>query len=60
MLESNEVAVLELLALKPFSDFPPLPRCIAEQLARKGLAVLSDGQWYPTVEGLTRTGRTLH
>lgn len=60
MLDNNEVAVLELLAIRPLSYVPPLPRRIAEQLARKGLAIFSDGQWYPTADGLTFTGRTLH
>ena len=31
MLDNNEIAVLELLAIKPLSYFPPLPRDIAEQ-----------------------------
>ena len=57
---TNEIAVLELLAIKPLSYFPPLPRGIAEQLARKGLAIFSDGQWYPTAGGLSCAGRTLH
>ena len=60
MLDNNEAAILELLAIKPLSYFPPLPRSIVEQLARKGLAVFSDGQWYPTADGLSYTGRTLH
>jgi hypothetical protein len=60
MLDNNEIAVLELLAIKPLSYFPPLPRCIAEQLVRKGLAIFSGGQWYPTADGLSRAGRTLH
>ena len=60
MLDNNEVAILELLAMKPLDYFPPLPRTIAEQLARKGLAIYSEGQWYPTADGLSLTGRTLH
>ena len=60
MLDNNEIAVLELLAIKPLSYFPPLPRSIAEQLARKGLAIFSDGHWYPTADGLSHAGRTLH
>ena len=60
MLDNNEIAVLELLAIKPLSYFPPLPRGIAEQLARKGLAIFSDGQWYPTADGLSCAGRTVH
>ena len=29
VLDSNEFAVLELLAIKPLTFFPPLPRLIA-------------------------------
>ena len=29
VLDSNEFAVLELLAIKPLAFFPPLPRLIA-------------------------------
>jgi hypothetical protein len=60
MLDNDEAAILELLAIRPLSYFPPLPRSIAEQLALKGLAIFSDGQWYLTADGLTYTGRTLH
>ena len=60
MLDSNEIAILELLSMQPLSFFPPLPRSIAEQLAHKGLVIFSDGQWYPTADGLSFTGRTLH
>jgi len=58
--EDIEVAVLELLAVNPSSYFPPLARGVAEVLADKGLAIFSEGLWYPTAEGLSRTGRTLH
>jgi hypothetical protein len=58
--EDNEVAVLELLALNPFSYFPPLHSSLTEELARKGHVIFSEGWWYPTAEGLSRTGRTLH
>ena len=37
VLDSNEFAVLELLAIKPLTFFPPLPRLIARRLARRGL-----------------------
>ena len=59
-LDSNEFAVLELLAMKPLSFFPPLPHIIARRLARKGLARFQDGRWHPTAEGLNLAGRTLH
>jgi hypothetical protein len=58
--EDIEVAVLELLAVNPSSYFPPSARGVAEELADKGLAIFSEGLWYPTAEGLSRTGRTLH
>jgi hypothetical protein len=35
MLDNDEAAILELLAIRPLSYFPPLPRSIAEQLALK-------------------------
>jgi hypothetical protein len=59
-LDSNEFAVLELLAMTSFSFFPPLPRLIARRLVRKGLATFQEGRWYPTAEGLSLAGRTLH
>ena len=59
-LDSNELAVLELLAMKSLSFFPPLPHRIARRLVRKGLATLQDGRWHPTAEGLNLAGWTLH
>ncbi|HEY8277239.1 MAG TPA: hypothetical protein VIG52_09640 [Methyloceanibacter sp.] len=58
--DDNEVAVLELLALNPCSYFPALPSELAEELARKGQVMFSDGWWYLTAKGLSRTGRILH
>jgi hypothetical protein len=58
--DDNEVAVLELLALNPSSYFPPSAGGVVEELADKGLAIFSEGLWYPTAEGLTQSGRTLH
>ena len=60
VLDSNEFAVLELLAMKPLTFFPPLPRLIARRLARRGLVRFQDGRWHPTAEGLNLAGRTLH
>jgi hypothetical protein len=60
VLDSNEFAVLELLAMKPLTFFPPLPRLIARRLARKGLVTFQNGRWHPTAEGLNLAGRTLH
>ena len=56
----DEAAVLELLAQNPCSYFSPLASGVAAELAEKGLAIFSDGLWYPTAEGLCRSGRTLH
>ena len=58
-LDSNESAVLELLAMKPLSYFPPQPYIIARRLARRGLVAFKDGLWHPTAEGLSRTERPL-
>lgn len=59
-LDNNEIAVLELLAMKPLSYFPPFPHIIARRLAHRGLVVFQDGRWHPTAEGLSITGRTVH
>lgn len=59
-LDSNEIAVLELLAMRPLSYFPPQPYVIARRLARRGLVAFKDGRWHPTAEGLSVTGRTVH
>ena len=58
--EDIEGAVLELLAVNPSSYFPRLASGVVEELADKGLAIFSEGLWYPTAEGLSRTGRALH
>ena len=52
-MNSNEIALLELLAINPISYFPPQPYMIARRLARRGLVAFKDGQWYPTAEGLS-------
>ena len=52
-MDSNEIALLELLAIKPISFFPPQPYMIARRLARRGLVAFKDGHWYPTAEGLS-------
>ena len=52
-MDSNEIALLELLAIKPLSYFPPQPYMIARRLARRGLVAFKDGHWYPTAEGLS-------
>ena len=51
-MDSNEIALLELLAIKLLSYFPPQPYMIARRLARRGLVAFKDGHWYATAEGL--------
>ena len=50
-MDSNEIALLELLAIKPISYFPPQVYMMARRLARKGLVTFRDGRWFPTAEG---------
>ena len=52
-MDSNEIALLELLAIKPISYFPPQAYMMARRLARKGLVAFKDGRWFPTAEGLS-------
>ena len=59
-LNDNEMAMLELLAMKPLSDVPPYPDMLARRLRRQGLAVFANGTWYVTSKGISVTGRTLH
>jgi hypothetical protein len=51
-LDDNELAVLELLAIRPLSYLPPFPRMVASGLARRGLVKFCNGYWHPTAEGL--------
>ena len=44
MLTNNEIAVLELLAIKPLSYFPPIPRGIADQLLEGRVAGCGHGE----------------
>ena len=59
-LNDNEMAMLELLVMKPLSDVPPYPDMLARRLRRQGLAVFANGTWYATARGISVTGRTLH
>ena len=52
-MDSNEIALLELLAIKPVSYFPPQAYMMARRLARNGLVAFKDGCWFPTAEGLS-------
>jgi hypothetical protein len=56
-MDSNEIALLELLAIKPISYFPPQTYVMARRLARKGLVAFKDGRWFPTAEGLSIADR---
>jgi hypothetical protein len=59
-LDSNEMAILALLALRPISYIPPQPCVIARRLARRGLVAFSQGQWHPTAQGLDLARQSLH
>jgi hypothetical protein len=59
-LDSNEIAILALLAAGPLSFFPPQTYVIARRLARRGLVAFSEGQWRPTAQGLDLARRSLH
>ena len=59
-LNGNEFAMLELVAMKPLSYFPPFHLAIAERLCRRGLLRLQGERWYLTKVGSELVGRTLH
>ena len=59
-LNDNEMAMLELLVMKPLYCVPPYPDMLARRLRRRGLAALRNGIWYVTSKGISLTGRTLH
>ena len=59
-LNDNEMAMLELLVVKPLSHVPPHPDMLARRLRRQGLAALRNGIWYPTRKGIGLTGGSLH
>ena len=59
-LNGNEYALLELVAIKPLSYFPPFHLAIIERLCRRGLLRLQGEHWYLTKVGLALVGRTLH
>jgi hypothetical protein len=58
-LDDNEVAVLELLFMRPLAYFPPPLHIIARRLARSGLVAFTAGQWHLTREGSSLTTRPL-
>ena len=59
-LRGNEKVVLELLAITPVSDFPPLHRPTVGKLCERGLLRHDGSCWHPTASGLGMIGRTVH
>lgn len=59
-LQSDEYAILVLVAMKPVSYLPPIHCATAEKLSRLGLIKRDDNQWYPTAQGLVFARVTLH
>ncbi len=59
-LNENEVAVLELLVMKPRDYFPPLALRVARKLSKRGLAICQSGEWYVTAAGLRHAHQQLH
>ena len=59
-LNSSEVLVLELLAMKPVAYFPPLHRNTVGRLSAQGLLQHDGERWYPTAIGLVSIGKALH
>jgi hypothetical protein len=51
-LQSDEYAILVLVAMKPVSYLPPIHSAIAEKLQRLGLIRQHDNRWCPTAQGL--------
>lgn len=59
-LNENDLAVLELLVMKPRDYFPPLALRVARKLSKHGLAVCQRGEWYVTAAGLRQVHHQLH
>lgn len=59
-INPSEMAILELVALQPLSVLPDAHVKAAERLRKRGLLLRREGTWYPTANGLTATGRTVH
>jgi hypothetical protein len=59
-LNENDLAVLELLIMKPRDFFPPMALKVARKLSRRGLAVCDRGEWHVTALGLRQAHRQLH
>lgn len=59
-LNDNDLAVLELLIMKPRDYFPPLALRVARKLSKRGLAVCDRGEWFVTAAGVRQARRQLH
>ena len=59
-LSENEVAVLELLVMKPRDFFPPMARRVARGLVKRGLAMVDNGEWFVTAAGVKQAHLQLH
>ena len=59
-LNENDLAVLELLIMKPRDYFPPLALRAARKLLKRGLAICDHGEWFVTAAGLKLTNQALH
>jgi hypothetical protein len=59
-LNDNDLAVLELLLMKPRDYFPPLALRVARKLKKYGLAVCEHGEWYVTAKGVRQARMQLH
>ncbi|MGQ0671345.1 MAG: hypothetical protein ACT4N2_00490 [Hyphomicrobium sp.] len=59
-LNENDLAVLELLVMKPRDFFPPMALRVARKLSRRGFAVCTAGEWYVTAAGLKQARRQVH
>jgi hypothetical protein len=59
-LNENDMAVLELLIMKPREYFPPMALKVARRLSKRGLAICDHGAWYVTAAGLRQARFQLH
>jgi hypothetical protein len=58
--EKLEIALIQLMEIKPPSFLPPHVLALAMSMRRKGLVVVDQDRWYPTALGLIKSGRSLH
>ncbi len=60
ILNRNDYAIIELLAIKPLYQFSEKHLPLVTQLSRKGVVARQNDRWYLTKVGLLLAGRTLH